>query len=79
MRRIDALQACICCSERNERLISVILKCIDPSRVSEAVAGFWVGCVAVLACLKSAIAQCLAIGADIGAKACKLFFHSHLA
>ena len=52
--------------ERARKLVSVCLRCIDPTRLSEAFSGFMMGTLAIIATLRSKLAKCIAVGAKIG-------------
>ena len=52
--------------ERNLKLTSVLLKCVDPNRLMEVLIGLWAGVVAVIATLKSSLAKAISNGARIG-------------
>lgn len=48
----------------------LILKCVDPNKILDALVGLWVGIVTVLSTLRSQMAYCVGIGASIGKVIC---------
>jgi hypothetical protein len=52
--------------DKNRKLVSICMRCIDPSRLSEAATGFMIGSMTVIATLRSKMARCVAIGTKIG-------------
>lgn len=51
---------------RSRQIVAVCLKCIDPNKIVDSVSGFMVGSMAIVAILRSQIAKCVSIGAQIG-------------
>ena len=51
---------------RSRRIVSVCLRCIDPNKLLDSLSGFLVGSMAILAILRSQVAKCVSIGAQIG-------------
>ena len=52
--------------DKNRRLVSICMRCIDPQRLTEAATGFMMGSLAVIATLRSNMAKSFAIGTKIG-------------
>lgn len=52
--------------ERSRKLVSVCMRCIDPNRLADAVSGFLMGSLAVIATLRSRLAKSVAMGTKIG-------------
>jgi len=48
--------------------VSLLLKCIDPTKIWDATIGLWTGLVAILATLRSRFVQSITIGANVGKK-----------
>jgi hypothetical protein len=52
--------------DKNRKMVAICMRCIDPSRLSEAATGFMMGSLAIIATLRSKMAKCIAIGTKIG-------------
>lgn len=52
--------------ERSRKLVSICMRCIDPNRLADAVSGFMMGSLAVIATLRSRLAKSVAMGTKIG-------------
>jgi hypothetical protein len=52
--------------EVNFERMYVLMRCVDPNKILDAVKGLWVGVVAVLSTLRSRMVYCVSIGANIG-------------
>jgi hypothetical protein len=52
--------------DKSRKLVSICMRCIDPYRLSEAVSGFLMGSLAVIATLRSRLAKNVAMGTMIG-------------
>lgn len=49
----------------------LVLKCVDPNKILDALIGLWVGVVTVLSTLRSQMAYCVSVGANIGRLICE--------
>jgi hypothetical protein len=52
--------------DKNRKMVAICMRCIDPTRLSEAASGFLMGSMAIIATLRSKMARCIAIGTKIG-------------
>lgn len=52
--------------DKNRRLVSICMRCVDPQRLTEAATGFMMGSLAVVATLRSNMVKSFAIGTKIG-------------
>jgi len=52
--------------------ISLLMKCVDPSKIWEGLLGLWTGIVAMLAALRSRFIRALTVGANLGKNAVEI-------
>jgi hypothetical protein len=56
------------------RKVLLLMKCIDPNKIWDAVLGLWTGLVAVLATVRSRFVQSITLGANVGKKCVEILF-----
>ena len=51
---------------KSKKIVSICLRCVDPSKINAAFQGFLMGLLAIIATLKSTLGKVLSVGAKIG-------------